>query len=223
MVLKDELASVLVPRLGHGRDSGRLALVEDFGDARLAYERSRRGDRGVDGEPLLAVEELHRAEVGQPVDCMGFLRVRKMGFEWWENEEGDRTIEASGDRKLRDYAERRERLEVLVALKDERELLLRRSDPKVVERNVPLGVGVLALRGFLRLRLDDEFRVLRVGPRFSKRRGRSTVSFVGKVLDDLFSSAGVSVKGEKEGERSHARWRSNRTSTRGSSPCRQRG
>lgn len=83
---------------------------------------------------------------------------------------------------LRDDAKARQRLEVLVLLKDQVEVLLGRSDANVVQRDVPLGVEVLAARLGLLLGLGNELGVFRVGV-----VGRVVVvagSLVGKVGDD---------------------------------------
>jgi hypothetical protein len=160
VVLAHDFARRLVRRGCNGRHRGSLTLVENFGEGRGRDEGAREGNRGFEGEVLLAVKKLHRREVGKEVHCEREESQRKGR----DGEKGrKRTGNTARDGKLRDDAERRESFEVLVAFEDEVEVLLGRSDPKSVKSHIALPESVLSRRRRLLLRLRDELRVLLVG------------------------------------------------------------
>ena len=76
-----------------------------------------------------------------------------------ERRRGQLTREATGHGELRDDTESGDSLEVAIALKDEVEILVGRSDPEVVQGDIALGEDVLAGLGRLLLGFGDDLGV----------------------------------------------------------------
>lgn len=137
LVLKHHFARVLVEGMHDRGNSRSLALVEHFHDRRLVDQRSAQRDRLLDRQVLLAVQEHHRAKIGQEVHGD-----TAAGHELGNDTPGGQSLEVVG------------------LLVGEVELLLSCADTQVVKDDVTLRVGELGLGHGLLLGLLDDVRVL---------------------------------------------------------------
>ncbi|KAI3479441.1 hypothetical protein L1887_58459 [Cichorium endivia] len=139
LALEDEVAAALVEGVHHRRYRRSLALVQHLHQLGLVHQRRARGDGLLDRQVLLAVQQHHGAEVGQPVQR-----------------------DAAARHELRDHTKRGHRSEVVVLLKHKVEVLLRGTNAEVVQNHVALAVRELRVLDGLFLGLLHNLGVLGV-------------------------------------------------------------